>query len=194
MFKWRNPFALISKAHASSLSGFAAGHHSVSREPHPALIQFGVSSFITCLHRFPQSAWGVVSSRHSWNTAQIFHTVVKLVHLSRYIHVMSALMDLYHKFVYYRGEKAQQLNSRSCVFLCCWLVALINQIMSLTSLTLFTWKMFLLLRGTMGRRAKICLKCLSEVVSDLWMQRWYSCSFSFVVLPNGNERVSFLWW
>lgn len=49
----------------------------------------------------------MVSSRHSWNTAQIFHTVVKLVHLSRYINVMSGLMDSYHKFVYYKGERAQ---------------------------------------------------------------------------------------
>lgn len=68
----------------------------------------------------------MVSSRHSWNTAQIFHTVVKLVHLSRYINVMSGLMDSYHKFVYYRGERAQQLTSRFCVCLCCWLVGLIQ--------------------------------------------------------------------
>lgn len=99
LLKWRNPFPLHLQSARQQFSGFAAGHHSVSREPHPALIQFGVSSFITCLHRFPQSAWGVVSSRHSWNTAQIFHSVVKLVHLSRYINVMSGLMDSYHKFV-----------------------------------------------------------------------------------------------
>lgn len=117
---------LISKAQASSLSSFTAGQHSVSGEPCPALIQFGVSSFITCLHRFPQSAWGVVNSRHSWNTAQIFHTVVKLVHLSRYINVMSGLMDLYHKFVYSRVERVQQLTSRFSICLCSWLVSLIQ--------------------------------------------------------------------
>lgn len=68
----------------------------------------------------------MVSSRHSWNTAQIFHTVVKLVHLSRYINVMSGLMDLYHKFFYSRGKKAQQLTSRFSVCLCSWLVDLIQ--------------------------------------------------------------------
>lgn len=42
----------ISRAQSSTSSGFAAGHGSVSREQHPALIQFGASSSVTCLHRF----------------------------------------------------------------------------------------------------------------------------------------------
>lgn len=155
MLNWRGPFPLHLQSAGQKFSGFAAGHHSVSREPHPALIQFGDSSFITCWHRFPQNAWGVVSSRHSWNTAQIFHTLVKLVHLSRYINVTSGLMDSYHTFVYYRGESTA-VNFQVLyllVLLACW------SITSLTSLCFFTWKMFLLLMGTAGRRAKIWLKC-----------------------------------
>lgn len=112
----------------------------------------------------------MVSSRHSWNTAQIFHTVVKLVHLSRYINVMSGLMDLYHKFVYSRVQRVQQLTCRFSICLCHWLV-------SLTQADLFALNPgFLHLKsvsfnGHMGRRAEVQFKCSYKVMDFLWKQK-----------------------